>query len=75
MGRKKSHFPAPIPPGNQPRGGPQTDDRREEDQPAPPQTADEGSFEEQDPKRRQGDFTGAGEHPYVQPGGLNDADH
>jgi hypothetical protein len=31
-------------------------------------------FEEQDPKRRLGNFEGKGEHAFQQPGGKNDAD-
>jgi hypothetical protein len=32
-------------------------------------------FQEQDPNRRLGDFEGAGEHSFQQPGGRNDANH
>lgn len=39
-----------------------------------PQTPAEGApFQEQDPKRRLGNYSGAGEHPHQQPGGRNDA--
>ena len=72
MAHKKKHG-GPVPPGNQPKGG-------------PPGGADVGQqadaganggapFQDQDPKRRLGNFEGAGEHAYQQPGGKNDANH
>jgi hypothetical protein len=71
MAQKKRHGPAPVPPGNQPQRGPapaETDaEQRPEDEGMPGQ--------EQDPKRRLGNYGGTGEHPYQQPGGLNDANH
>ena len=71
---KKGHAPGPVPPGNRPKGGPGTP------VPGPDEDAgtqsDQGAgFSEQDPKRRLGGYETAGEHSYVQPGGLNDADH
>jgi hypothetical protein len=51
---------------------------REPDQaPQQPQQsqAEVASPQEQDPKRRLGDFTGTGEHSFQQPGGRNDANH
>jgi len=64
----------PVPPGNRPQAGPP--DAVQPDAPGGKgQTGEVGSFQEQDPKRRLGDFSGAGEHPYQQPGGLNDANH
>ncbi|MBY0231489.1 MAG: hypothetical protein K2W96_19565 [Gemmataceae bacterium] len=72
MAHKKQHH-APVPPGNQPAFGPQpgpgqaTDDAQQAGGGAPDQ--------EQDPKRRLGDFTGKGEHSFQQPGGKNDANH
>ncbi|MFL5329045.1 MAG: hypothetical protein ACJ8C4_09020 [Gemmataceae bacterium] len=69
MGQKKHHRgPAPVPPGNQP-SAPANDERGAAD------TTRGAGFEEQDPKRRLGDYTGAGEAAYVQPGGSNDANH
>jgi hypothetical protein len=68
---KKGHAPGPVPPGNRPQAGPG----------APPPSPDEEAgdqgapFSDQDPKRRLGGYETAGEHSYVQPGGLNDADH
>jgi hypothetical protein len=69
---KKKHV-APIPAGNQPQGPPSATG----DQSAVPdrhQPAEGASFQEQDAKRRLGDFTGAGEHPRQQPGRANDGD-
>ncbi len=73
MAHKKKHD-SRVPPGNQPHGGPGG-------QPRKPTGEEEGeggdvsSSQAQDPKRRQGDFVGAGEQSYKQPGGLNDANH
>lgn len=69
MAHKKKHA-APVPPGNQPQGGP------------PQQPADEGAgpapegapSSEQDEARRLGNYQTAGEHAIQQPGGKNDAD-
>jgi hypothetical protein len=70
MAHKKKHTD-PVPPGNRPSTGAASD---RPDDAAPP--APEGApFAEQDPKRRLGNYGGAGEHPYQQPGGRNDADH
>ncbi len=69
MGQKKHHRgPAPVPPGNQPSALPQ-DDRGQ------PAADAEAGFNNQDPKRRLGNFTGAGEAAYMQPGGRSDANH
>jgi len=73
MAHTKKHS-GPVPPGNQAQAGPvgASDEGAQQG----PQVADGGaSFQEQDPKRRLGDFTGAGEAPHRQPGGRNDADH
>jgi hypothetical protein len=75
MGHKKKHV-HPVPPANRPQTGPP--DEQAEVQPRPRNeqgTGNEGGFQEQDPKRRLGDFTGAGEHSFQQPGGRNDANH
>jgi len=67
MAHTKKHA-GPVPPGNQPHAG-------------PPEAAQDGtqgqqgevaSFQEQDPKRRIGDFEGAGLHPRQQPSPAND---
>ena len=71
MAHKKRHT-APIPKGNRPRAGggaeplPIQKPLREVARPGV-------GFAEQDPKKRLGDHGGAGEHPFVQPGGKNDA--
>jgi len=70
MAHKKQHT-TPVPPGNQPQAGP-PDDATDDTQQTPGGGA---PAQEQDPKRRLGNFEGAGEHPYQQPGGLNDANH
>jgi len=69
---KKNHSPGPVPPGNRSNGG-----LDETGGPATEQTPpDDGTgFQEQDPKRRLGNFTGAGEHSIQQPGGKKDANH
>ena len=70
MAHKKTHT-GPVPPGNQPRRGrgasvPDTE------QPKPGEVS---SAQEQDPKRRLGDFEGKGEHSLQEPGGKKDANH
>ena len=67
MGHKKkgSH---PIPPGNQPQAGPPTDAGMAQQGGA----GGGAPFQDQDAKRRLGDFEGAGEHSRQQPGPLND---
>ncbi|AWM41135.1 hypothetical protein GobsT_02570 [Gemmata obscuriglobus] len=67
---KKNHSTGPVPAGNRPQSGtafrPQDDD-------VPGAVADQGEgFQEEDPKRRLGDFTGTGEHARQQPGPKND---
>ena len=73
MGHKKKHGAAPVPPGNRPQAGPS--DNAAEGRPNEAAPNSGAPFQEQDPKRRLGDFSGEGEHPYQQPGGLNDANH
>jgi len=70
MSQKHPHNPAPVPPGNRPHTGPATDEAPPEQDGGPTNAA-----QEQDPKRRLGNYEGAGEAPYRQPGGLNDSDH
>jgi hypothetical protein len=73
MAHKKKHG-APVPPGNQPHSGPGgAPDSSTQDDRQPPGGG--APFTDQDPKRRLGDYEGAGEHSIQQPGGLNDADH
>jgi hypothetical protein len=69
--KKRVH---PVPPGNQPRTGPPAD--QEDAQQSQQLGSDNsGGFQEQDPKRRLGNYTGTGEAAHQQPGGLNDANH
>ena len=67
---KKNHPPGPVPAGNKPHAGtvlPQDDNEQ-------PNAVDQygTGFQEEDPKRRLGDFTGTGEHSRQQPGPKND---
>jgi len=71
MAHKKQRG-GPVPPGNRSNFGPSGAKKpATEDE----QTSAEKEPQEQDPKRRIGDFSGTAEHPYQQPGGLNDANH
>lgn len=68
MPRHKKHT-NPVPPGNRPKdlpGSLPSESHRGHS------SDTGGSFQEQDPKRRLGDFGGAGEHPRQQPTQLND---
>lgn len=70
MSNKKNHGSAPVPPGNRQQGGPiETQDNTPEKAPL----SDGTGFQEEDPKRRLGDFTDKGEHSIQQPGGKKDA--
>lgn len=73
MAHKKKHE-GPVPPGNRPHRGPgeQSTVAGEKEKQA---GGERGSSQEQDPKRRLGDFTGTGEHSMQEPGGKNDANH
>ncbi|MDB5311609.1 MAG: hypothetical protein JWO38_5811 [Gemmataceae bacterium] len=66
---KKNHCAGPVPPGNQSHAGAsyEVPGRDESGKTAAPQ-----SGQEEDPKRRLGDYTGTGEHSRQQPGPLND---
>ena len=70
MAHKKKHG-APVPPGNQSQFGPTPATGK----PAKKGAAEVSSAQEQDPKRRLGDFEGKGEHSMQEPGGKNDANH
>jgi hypothetical protein len=73
MAHKKKHGNL-VPPANQPHVGPP--EAAQQGPEAGGVTAGEvGSAQEQDPKRRLGDFERAGDHSIQQPGGLNDANH
>jgi hypothetical protein len=70
----KKHHQAPIPKGNLPKRGPGAAPGNDEAEEQPPNEPTTGTgFQEQDAKKRLGQYGGAGEHPYVQPGGKNDA--
>jgi hypothetical protein len=62
---------APVPPGNQSQSDPQTATGK----PATKGAAEVASAQEQDPKRRLGDFEGKAEHSMQEPGGKKGADH
>jgi len=67
----EEHFSPPVPPANRPQAGP-PDAAAEVSDEAP--EGKSGPMQEQDDKRRIGDYEGAGEPPYRQPGGNHDAD-
>jgi len=70
MAHKKKHG-APVPPGNQSQSDPNTTTGKSVKKGA----AEVSSAQEQDPKRRLGDFEGKGEHSMQEPGGKKDANH
>jgi hypothetical protein len=70
MAHKKQHG-APVPPGNQSPVDPKSATGKSVKKNA----AEVASAQEQDPKRRLGDFDGKGEHSMQEPGGKNGADH
>ena len=67
----KNHHggPAPVPPGNRPQTGPAKPFSTPE---TPADAAEGASFQEQDVRRRLGDYSGTGEHPRQQPTPVND---
>ncbi len=67
---QKHHSPGPVPPGNQAHAGPPAKPG-DELQPDPGEE-NPPRDEEQDPKRRLGNFEGKGEHSRQQPGPAND---
>lgn len=70
---KKKPGPAPVPPGNLPQNGPVG--ATEASQQAETAAHRGAPFQDQDSKRRLGNYEGAGEHAFQQPGGKNDANH
>jgi len=72
MSHKKKHGATPVPRGNRAKSAPNSAANQPE---ATAKASGNAGFQEQDPKRRLGNFSGAGEHPYQQPGGRNDANH
>jgi len=71
MGHHKHHT-NPVPPGNRPKGRPEDSDTTGRENRGSEET---NPTQQQDPKRRLGDYEGAGEHSIQQPGGRNDANH
>ena len=72
MSKKHHSGPAPVPPGNRPQSGPPSGAPGDADA-APPDDAHNGDeFNDQDGKRRLGDYRTAGEAPIQQPSALND---
>ena len=72
MSKKHHGGPGPVPPANRQShfGGAA---KRDEDEAEGDTTGrNEDGFQNQDPQRRLGDFTGAGEHSIQQPSDLND---
>jgi hypothetical protein len=73
MAHKKKHT-EPVPPGNRPQAGP--GGLSDQTVPGAEQAPGGGApLTDQDPKRRIGNYEGAGEPPFKQPGGKNDANH
>jgi hypothetical protein len=70
---KKKHAPHPTPRANRTTFGPWGEPVEDETDTTVAQAGGGAPEFEQDPKRRVGDFEGAGEHPFVQPGGKNGA--
>jgi hypothetical protein len=68
---KKKQRGGRVPPGNQSQAGPKDGKGKAVKKGA----AEVNSAQEQDPKRRLGDFEGKGEHSIQEPGGKNDANH
>ena len=73
MSKKHRGGPAPVPPGNRPADFPTGDGQPPKgDDDATVQSDKGAGFQEQDPKRRLGGYTTAGEHSLQQPSHLND---
>ena len=70
----KNHHggPGPVPPGNRPSAGPTPATPDDANAPLPEDKDAGAPFEEQDPKRRLGNYQSAGEHAIQQPGHKND---
>ena len=69
---KKHHSPGPIPSGNRSRSGKSNQSPDEEQKLKKEGVGSNEAFQEEDPKRRMGDFTGTADHSRQQPGPLND---
>ncbi|MBN9119627.1 MAG: hypothetical protein J0I06_10815 [Planctomycetes bacterium] len=75
MSKKHHGGPAPVPPGNRSTAGPAHAPGADEAQ--EPANSDQNGgapFQDQDEKRRLGDFETAGEHSRQQPSRLNDGE-
>ena len=72
MSKKHHGGPGPVPPGNRSNAGPAHTPGTDDQEPVNTAENQGESFQEQDPKRRVGDFETAGEHARQQPGRLND---
>lgn len=73
MSKKHHGGPGPVPPANRPHSGTSyTPDEENENQGV--EKDGEVPFQQEDPKRRMGDFTGTGEHSIQEPGGKKDSD-
>ncbi len=70
MAHKKRHT-GPVPPGNRSKQGPDAKAVEERQ----PNTGEVASDQEEDPKRRIGDFERKGEHSLQEPGGKKDANY
>jgi hypothetical protein len=70
----KKHHGGPVPPGNRSKAGTPTKPGEEVEEPIQ-KDGEVHSQQEEDPKRRLGDFTGKGEHSIQEPGGKNGANH
>jgi hypothetical protein len=68
---KKNHSPGPIPAGNRPHSG-TADEEPDQDESGKTAGPKGPTGQEEDPERRQGDFTGKADHARQQPGPLND---
>jgi hypothetical protein len=77
MSKKHHGGPGPVPRGNQSQRGPKFDEGPVDEQAQPGENPPASGVpsQEQDPKRRLGDFVGAGEHSIQQPGGKKGANH
>jgi hypothetical protein len=70
---KKSHSPGPVPAGNRPHAGTSyTSPDQDEAEPGKEGEGSNEAFQEEDPKRPIGDYTGTADHARQQPGPLND---
>ena len=72
MSKKHHGGPGPVPAGNRPQGGPEKAAVEDGDEATPDAHETGTGFSDQDAAGRQGNFTGAGEHPIKQPGPRND---